>query len=460
MHNSLTDTFLSTYVRDTPTSSAEAMQRLRSEGSRQVCQYQFRKNDIVWICKQCQRDETCVLCNDCFPFSSHEGHEVFFYHSQAGGCCDCGDPGAWDPSGFCHRHGRVTENPTTDLPEGILTTGRRVLEAIAVFIEHYAVSHAAMFDIETFLVTSQPRTDPDTNQSRLFDVVLRADDIHTREEFESMLVTAGFSLTPSQRSLQIQEIMNGGSVSLMTGSYSVVAECLQNIQSAPGGSGFTIMVRRTDSGDTWQEKLVLQCISWLCKVAEVSDGTCALICSTFPPERLRRLMIADCYLPEEVAKSFHELLLMLMADISFKKIIASAYAMALPDVALKYGDGIGKSDLSIFRVSVQFLNRYVFVSDIVQNYGFLENLADSLLTMMNAAHHAGLSGGSSAQSASAISLKHHVVKSRRYDAILGDMKIIFILPTIPKVFCMRCLDTLLSAVETMQYIDPQVLYFQ
>ena len=28
-----------------------------------------------------------------------------FYHAQAGGCCDCGDGDAWDPRGFCHKHG-------------------------------------------------------------------------------------------------------------------------------------------------------------------------------------------------------------------------------------------------------------------------------------------------------------------------------------------------------------------
>lgn len=49
---------------------------------RRVCQYAFLKNDIVWICKACQADETCVLCNDCFRSSDHEGHEVYFYHAQ------------------------------------------------------------------------------------------------------------------------------------------------------------------------------------------------------------------------------------------------------------------------------------------------------------------------------------------------------------------------------------------
>lgn len=63
---------------------------------RRVCQHPFKKNDIVWVCRTCQADETCVLCHDCFSQSNHEHHDVAFYHAQAGGCCDCGDPdGKW-----------------------------------------------------------------------------------------------------------------------------------------------------------------------------------------------------------------------------------------------------------------------------------------------------------------------------------------------------------------------------
>ena len=67
--------------------------------TRRVCQHPFRRNDIVWVCRTCQSDETCVLCHDCFSNSDHSGHDVAFYHAQAGGCCDCGDADAWDPKG-------------------------------------------------------------------------------------------------------------------------------------------------------------------------------------------------------------------------------------------------------------------------------------------------------------------------------------------------------------------------
>ncbi|GKZ00839.1 hypothetical protein MPSEU_001035600 [Mayamaea pseudoterrestris] len=81
---------------------------------RQVCQHPFKRNDIVWVCRTCQADETCVLCHDCFKQSHHEGHDVAFYHAQAGGCCDCGDADAWDPAGFCPHHGPPSGDDNND----------------------------------------------------------------------------------------------------------------------------------------------------------------------------------------------------------------------------------------------------------------------------------------------------------------------------------------------------------
>jgi hypothetical protein len=75
--------------------AVQAIRSLHEAGQavpRRVCQHPFRKNDIVWVCRTCQADETCVLCHACYSQSNHEGHDVAFYHAQAGGCCDCGDP--------------------------------------------------------------------------------------------------------------------------------------------------------------------------------------------------------------------------------------------------------------------------------------------------------------------------------------------------------------------------------
>jgi Putative zinc finger in N-recognin (UBR box) len=70
----------------TPNHAIEDLEALSQSVPRRVCQHPFKKNDIVWVCRTCQADETCVLCHACFKASNHDGHDVAFYHAQAGGC--------------------------------------------------------------------------------------------------------------------------------------------------------------------------------------------------------------------------------------------------------------------------------------------------------------------------------------------------------------------------------------
>jgi hypothetical protein len=68
------------------------------------CGYVFKRGDIAWNCRTCQTDSTCVICDNCFRHSNHDGHEVFFHRTTPGGCCDCGDAEAWKLEGCCDSH--------------------------------------------------------------------------------------------------------------------------------------------------------------------------------------------------------------------------------------------------------------------------------------------------------------------------------------------------------------------
>ena len=59
--------------------------------------------DIAWKCEDCEKDPTCIICKDCFEKSNHEGHRVWL-KTNVSGCCDCGDPEAWDEKGCCPDH--------------------------------------------------------------------------------------------------------------------------------------------------------------------------------------------------------------------------------------------------------------------------------------------------------------------------------------------------------------------
>ena len=86
---------------------AEAGQHLDPSGGgfrARPCGYVFKRGDIAWNCRTCQTDSTCVICDNCFKNSNHDGHEVFFHRTTPGGCCDCGDAEAWKLQGCCDAH--------------------------------------------------------------------------------------------------------------------------------------------------------------------------------------------------------------------------------------------------------------------------------------------------------------------------------------------------------------------
>ena len=59
----------------------------------------------AWSCKDCEKDSSCIICMECYEKSKekHIGHKIK-YKTKVSGCCDCGDPDAWDPKGFCSDH--------------------------------------------------------------------------------------------------------------------------------------------------------------------------------------------------------------------------------------------------------------------------------------------------------------------------------------------------------------------
>lgn len=122
------------------------VEMLVAQSGRSVCGYVFKKGDLVWTCRQCSKDPTCVQCDACFKKSNHKGHEVYFHRSEGGsGCCDCGDAEAWAPSGNCSDHNCFhrddSYDPSTTLPVNL----RRGIQAVTKGIVSISTSYATAF---------------------------------------------------------------------------------------------------------------------------------------------------------------------------------------------------------------------------------------------------------------------------------------------------------------------------
>ena len=123
-----------------------------------------------------------------------------------------------------------------------------------------------------------------------------------------------------------------------------------------------------------REQRVRLVIAWLAQLAQTNDGMCRLVCVSLEVPLLLRMIQADPFLPRTVALPLHNLYLTLMSDQSFKLSLAVGYAKAYRAVSRAYGQGYGTAESSIYSLSVQFLNREVFVADIVRDHGFFERV--------------------------------------------------------------------------------------
>jgi hypothetical protein len=135
------------------------------------------------------QDETCVICNECYQASNHEGHDVFFYHSVAGGCCDCGDGEAWNCAGFCDKHGNRTQDPVSYIPMEIGKVSMVVFDTIAESLLQYASYVSTLYDIDA------PRRERPDDPCMMLLVV---DEYHSAEDFTNLLRLADVPISSTQ----------------------------------------------------------------------------------------------------------------------------------------------------------------------------------------------------------------------------------------------------------------------
>lgn len=70
------------------------------------CGHIFSEGELIYHCKECAVDETCVLCAQCFQSADHEKHDFRYYLSRGqGGSCDCGEAESWKMALTCPQHG-------------------------------------------------------------------------------------------------------------------------------------------------------------------------------------------------------------------------------------------------------------------------------------------------------------------------------------------------------------------
>ena len=75
---------------------AESIPEMKAACPPSRCLRAWTGEHVAYRCITCQTSGSSCICAECFNASDHEGHDYRIYQSSSGGCCDCGDPLAWN----------------------------------------------------------------------------------------------------------------------------------------------------------------------------------------------------------------------------------------------------------------------------------------------------------------------------------------------------------------------------
>jgi ATP-dependent Clp protease adapter protein ClpS len=180
------------------------LENLPNANRRTICGNVFKKGEIVWTCRTCAKDPTCVQCDTCFKGSDHTDHEVHFHRASGrGGCCDCGDPEAWSQCGNCNEHkgnNHCGIDPLTVIPANLMKGSRAVIAGVLGVITSYAVGTVRGFEkyedncyVNDAKVASEQGREPSKLKVRLHN-----DDMHTYDEVTDALIAFNISSSVAQ----------------------------------------------------------------------------------------------------------------------------------------------------------------------------------------------------------------------------------------------------------------------
>ena len=102
-----------------------------------ICGKKLTFGMVGYSCLDCQMDETCIICQECFENGDHKGHRTQL-KQNVGGMCDCGDPDAWKSEGNCVKHnGFIQEDEfmPQDLKDSFVQNFKRMVYYIVRGIE-------------------------------------------------------------------------------------------------------------------------------------------------------------------------------------------------------------------------------------------------------------------------------------------------------------------------------------
>eukprot|EP01041_Mallomonas_annulata_P000556 gene556-1070_t len=396
--------------------NTQRMVSLPNANNRTICGLLFKKGLVVWTCRQCAKDPTCVQCDECFRLSDHEGHEVYFHRaSGSGGCCDCGDPEAWSDKGNCRNHGcrqsDKVSDPLSVVPRDLYEGMKSVVKTAVGLVTSYVVSctrgyHPA-YKNKYLIESIWPR--------EVLVTRLHNDDVHTYDEVTSALVALGMS---AERAADMTVAVDKDGHSVTSIGYIDSVREPYRILADEAGLLVSVIPERIFAMDS----RIAAVLSWLLFLGTTNDGfkrvvvecmltdvstlpTCASVVTAAPglesfapdcifndPDQfpsvipltpddiigiddltriekpfadsphsaLSVLMMSTPFLTKAIKKCFNDMVVLFQHDEAFKPSFSQCLTLLYPSLNGLYCRAVGTSEDSLFNTSVQ-----VFTADSV-----------------------------------------------------------------------------------------------
>lgn len=390
---------------------------LKDANSRTVCGLLFKKGLVVWTCRQCAKDPTCVQCDECFRNSNHDGHEVYFHRaSGGGGCCDCGDPEAWTESGNCCNHGtknnKAESDPLSVIPPELYRGLIAVLKGVVGLIVSYTVSTVRGYHAWS----ANKYVDTSVWPREVLTIRLHNDDVHTYDDVTTAIRNIGF--TGDRATEMTVAVDREGHSVIRLGLAETILPAWTRL-SVEAGLLCSVIPDKIFSRDG----NITAVLSWLSSLGTSNDGMKRAIVEgllqemtvgSFPPfctvapehtnltasnvfndidqfpsvvplvpetvqglddtdmQRIRHpfnychrnclsvLMLATPFLTKSVKKIFNDMVVLFQHDSLFKLAFSQFLTLLYPSLNALYCRSVGTSEDSLFNTSVQ-----VFTADSV-----------------------------------------------------------------------------------------------
>ena len=248
------------------------LQTLADLDDRAICGKVFLQGDIVWTCRQCAKDPTCVQCDQCFRKADHVGHEVYFHRASGGGsgCCDCGDEEAWCKTGNCldHSHpsrdSNAPKDPLEGVPEELRKGTRAVMKGAMGVIVSYIISTVrgfAPYHANIFVEEAAIRIEP-------LVVRLHNDDVHSYDQVIAALRSYGLTIPASEEITK--KVDKEGEAVVATESLSGAFKLLQAHQQFVETAG--LLVSYLPQSVTNLEPRIVSVFDWILSMGMLSGG--------------------------------------------------------------------------------------------------------------------------------------------------------------------------------------------